>query len=97
SCWTIEALAARWRISQWWLWLPAFALELSWSYTWGPDYFFTLASLHGVLMVAFLLAALAMLGWTLVSAWRARGIIEQEKSAVEANVKSSKESFYSAD
>jgi len=58
---TIENLAKRWRLSRWWLWTPVFALELSWIYTAGPIYFFTLASLHLPLMGLCLIAALSLI------------------------------------
>lgn len=68
-CCTIEHLATAWRVSRWLLWLPVFALELSWSYTYAPDYFFTIKQGHLVEVVALSLLTLAVLGWQLWQWW----------------------------
>ena len=60
SCWTIETLAKSWHISRWWLWMPVFALELSWTYTYGPHYFFTLAPMRLAFLSLFAAAALSI-------------------------------------
>lgn len=66
SCDTLASLAKRWNISQWWLWLPVLLLELSWSYTTGPIYPFTITSFHTFFMIGLLVAALVAAG----SVWR---------------------------
>lgn len=60
SCACVEDLANCWHISRWWFWVPILALELSWPYTYGQDYFFTLEGLRLPLMGLFLIATVSI-------------------------------------
>ncbi len=62
SCTTIETLAKRWHVARWWLWVVVWVLELTWTYTYGPRYIFTLAPLSLPLMALLLVAALLIVG-----------------------------------
>lgn len=83
-CCTIESLAASWRVSRWLFWLPVFALELSWSYTYAPDYFFTIKQGHTAEVVVLSLLTLAVLGWRLWQWWMRRKIRPPAGAQVQA-------------
>ncbi|HEY7347615.1 MAG TPA: hypothetical protein VH599_04795 [Ktedonobacterales bacterium] len=71
ACFGVEALADRWRVSRWLLWLPVLALELSWYYSYAPNYFFTIVSLHDAFVFAFALVLLVE-GILFAALWRRR-------------------------